>query len=319
MELRQLRYLIGIIDYGSFSKASAQLHVAQPALSQQIAHLEIELHAPLLIRTSQGVTPTEAGKQLYRQAQQILRQVEQVRADALRSGGGSQIVGTVSLGLPTSTMTVLALPLLREARAALPGLRLNLIESLSGHLLELLLNQRIDCAILFRDTPLKGISVETIAEEDLYAVSSDASTENQPIHLRELSGVALAIPSRPHGMRELVEETFRSHALALNVVAEVDSLPTLRSIAASGFATVILPQSALVEPSAEGRVCARPIIEPVITRPLSLCRPQGAPRERAADAVVALVKQAVSNLIKTGRWSGARLRGANSKTLTSAM
>ena len=49
MELRQLRYLIGIIDFGSFSKASAQLHVAQPALSQQIAHLEIELRSILLI------------------------------------------------------------------------------------------------------------------------------------------------------------------------------------------------------------------------------------------------------------------------------
>jgi LysR family transcriptional regulator, nitrogen assimilation regulatory protein len=61
LELRQLRYLIGIIDYGSFSKASAQLHVAQPALSQQIAHLEIELHCALLVRTSQGVVPTEAG------------------------------------------------------------------------------------------------------------------------------------------------------------------------------------------------------------------------------------------------------------------
>lgn len=308
MELRQLRYLIGIIDYGSFSKASAQLHVAQPALSQQIAHLEIELRTPLLTRTSQGVTPTEAGKQLYRHAQQILRKVEQAKMDALGSEAGKQLVGTVSLGLPTSTMTILALPLLEEVRASLPGVRLKLIESLSGHLLELLLNQRIDRAILFREGRTKGISIETIAEEDLYLVSADTSTENQPIHLRDLSGVPLALPGRPHGMRELVDTFFREHDLTLNIVAEVDSLPTLRSIAASGFATVILPQSALVEPSAEGRMCARLITDPVITRPLSLCRAQGASAEPAVDAVVDCVKQVVSDLIASGRWEGARAR-----------
>jgi LysR family nitrogen assimilation transcriptional regulator len=310
MELRQLRYLIGIIDYGSFSKASAQLRVAQPALSQQIAHLEMELHAPLLIRTSQGVTPTDAGRQLYKNAQQILRQVEQAKADALGSSMGKQIVGTVTLGLPTSTGTILALRLLEEVRAALPGVRVRLIESLSGHLLELLLNQRIDCTILFRDAPTKGISIETIAEEDLYAASSDASTDNQPIPFRELSGVPLAVPSRPHGMRELVDSHFREHGLTLNIVAEVDSLPTLRGIAASGFATVILPQSALVEPSAEGRVYARPIVKPVITRPLSVCRARGASRERAADAVVDCLIQVVSDLISAGRWQGARVRKA---------
>jgi len=312
MELRQLRYLIGIIDYGSFSKASAQLHVAQPALSQQIAHLEIELRCPLLIRTAQGVTPTEAGLQLYRHARTILRQVEQARADALGGAIGKQLVGTVSLGLPTSASTILALPLLEQMRGVLPGVRLKIVEGLSGHLLELLLNNRIDCAIQFRDTLAKGISVEPIVEEDLFAVSSDAATENQPIHLRELSGVPLAAPGLPHSMREFIERTFKSQGLTLNIIAEVDSLSTLRGIAASGFATVILPQSALVEPSAEGRLSSRLIVEPVMTRPLALCRPQGTTADRATEAVVDLLKQVAGDLIKSRRWSGARLIGAPS-------
>jgi LysR family nitrogen assimilation transcriptional regulator len=310
MELRQLRYLIGIIDYGSFSKASAQLHIAQPALSQQIAHLEIELRCPLLIRTAQGVTPTEAGFQFYRHAQAILRQVDQARADALGGAVGKQLMGTVSLGLPTSTSTILALPLLQQVRTVLPGVRLKILEGLSGHLLELLLNNRIDCAIQFRDTPAKGISVEPIVEEDLYAVSSDVATENQPIHLRELSGVPQALPGRPHGMREFIESTFKTHNLNLNIIAEVDSLSTLRGIAASGFATVILPQSALVELSAEGRLSSRLIVEPVLTRPLALCRPQGTPADRVSEAVVDILKQVAADLIKSRRWSGARLIGA---------
>jgi LysR family transcriptional regulator, nitrogen assimilation regulatory protein len=307
MELRQLRYLIGIIDFGSFSKASAQLHVAQPALSQQIAHLEIELRSILLIRSAQGITPTEAGLQLYRHAQVILRQVDQARADALGGSTGKHLVGTVSLGLPTSASTILALPLLRQVHALLPGVRLKIIESLSGHLLELLLNNRIDSAILFRETPSKGISIDAVLEEDLYAVSSDAAMANQPIHLSELSGVPLAMPGQPHAMRELIDRTFLANGIALNVIAEVDSLSALRGIAASGFATVILPQSALAEPSAEGRLCARLIVEPKISRPLSLCRPKGNPSDRATEAVIDILKQVVGELIRSGRWSGARL------------
>jgi LysR family transcriptional regulator, nitrogen assimilation regulatory protein len=303
LELRQLRYLIGIIDYGSFSKASAQLHVAQPALSQQIAHLEIELHCALLVRTSQGVVPTEAGLRLYRHAQTILRQVAQARTEAL---GEKELAGSATLGLPTSAMTILALPLLHHAQAVLPDVRLKLVESLSGHLLEMLLNGRLDCAILFRDTAAKGITVEKIAEEDLYEVSATAN-ESSEVSLKELANVPHAIPSHPHRMRDIVEEVFRSHGVPLNIVAEVDSLPTLRGIAASGFANVILPQSALVEPSAEGRFYARLIVDPVITRPLALCRPQGISQERVVDAVADCLKQVLAGLIKSGRWQGARL------------
>jgi LysR family nitrogen assimilation transcriptional regulator len=53
--LRQLRYFVAIVDCGSLSKAAEQLHIAQPALSQQMAGLETELKAQLLLRSSQGV------------------------------------------------------------------------------------------------------------------------------------------------------------------------------------------------------------------------------------------------------------------------
>ena len=62
MELRQLRYFVGIHEAGSLLKASTRLHVAQPALGQQMAALEAEVGARLLHRSSRGVTLTEAGK-----------------------------------------------------------------------------------------------------------------------------------------------------------------------------------------------------------------------------------------------------------------
>ena len=78
MQLRHLRYFVGIVDAGSFSRAAESIHVAQPALSQQIAELERELGVTLFVRSARGVQPTPAGKALYNEAQQILRRTEQL-------------------------------------------------------------------------------------------------------------------------------------------------------------------------------------------------------------------------------------------------
>ena len=89
MNLRRLQYFVKIVDIGSLTQAADILHVAQPALSQQLATLEGEVRQQLLVRTKRGVTPTEAGKVLYRHAQLILRQCEQAQVDMNAAGQGS--------------------------------------------------------------------------------------------------------------------------------------------------------------------------------------------------------------------------------------
>jgi len=72
---------VKIVDVGSLTQAADVLHVAQPALSQQVATLEAEVHQRLLVRSKLGVVPTQAGRVLYRHAQLILRQCEQAQLD----------------------------------------------------------------------------------------------------------------------------------------------------------------------------------------------------------------------------------------------
>ena len=78
MKLRQLRYFVTIVDAGSFSRAAQVAHVAQPALSQQIADLEDQLGVSLLQRSARGVNATAAGERLYVEASAILRRVERL-------------------------------------------------------------------------------------------------------------------------------------------------------------------------------------------------------------------------------------------------
>ncbi len=84
MDLRQLRYFAQIVESGSLSKASRQLFIAQPALSQQLAKLEGEIGKPLLTRSSKGVAPTENGLALYHHARFMLRQLDPPRQNSCR-------------------------------------------------------------------------------------------------------------------------------------------------------------------------------------------------------------------------------------------
>ena len=75
MDLRQLEYFVQVADHGSFTRASAYLRIAQPALSRQVRSLEIELRQSLMKRNGRGVTLTEAGQRLLAHARGILQQV----------------------------------------------------------------------------------------------------------------------------------------------------------------------------------------------------------------------------------------------------
>jgi LysR family transcriptional regulator, nitrogen assimilation regulatory protein len=79
MELRQLRYLVGISEAGSLLKASRVLRIAQPALGQQMAALEAELGTTLFVRSSRGMSLTEAGRKLVEHAHIVLADVERAR------------------------------------------------------------------------------------------------------------------------------------------------------------------------------------------------------------------------------------------------
>lgn len=120
MNLRRLKYFVKIVDIGSLTQAAEVLHIAQPALSQQVATLEGEMDQQLLIRTKRGVTPTEAGKILYTHARTILRQCEQ--AQLAVNNVGQTLRGQVSIGLaPGTAASAITMPLLQTVRNELPG------------------------------------------------------------------------------------------------------------------------------------------------------------------------------------------------------
>src|SRR2546423_10695790 len=106
MEIHQLRYFVAVADEGSFSRAAAREHVAQPSLSQQIQKLEAEMDQRLFDRLPRSIVVTEAGKCLLEYARKILAEIADARRclDELKR----DIVGRLSVGaIPTIAPYVL--------------------------------------------------------------------------------------------------------------------------------------------------------------------------------------------------------------------
>src|SRR4051812_27913395 len=111
MEIRQVEYVVGVVDAGTFTAAAAALHVAQPSLSQGIARLEAELGTALFHRVGRGAVLSAAGGGFAAPARRVLRGA---RGRALFHGGGR---GAVLSGAGEA-FVARARRMLREARLA---------------------------------------------------------------------------------------------------------------------------------------------------------------------------------------------------------
>lgn len=307
MELRQLRYYVAIVDHGSLSRAALVLHVAQPALTQQLRQLEDELGVQLLHRSAQGVLTTDAGKVFYEHALAILKQVADAQAAVIQSA--ERPSGSVTLGLPHSISGALALPLLTAIRQRYPEITLQLTEEITGNLAEQLRAGRLNLAVLFDDGQLGGFTATPLAEEELrFICRADAplAQDRDSLALREALDTTLILPGLQHGVRPRIESIARAAGLVARDVIEINSIAILKSAILAGMGATLLPVAPVQAEVERGAMRALAIHDPAISRTVVLCTSRNIPLTNAAAAVSRLVSQVARALCDSGDWIGAR-------------
>jgi DNA-binding transcriptional LysR family regulator len=126
MELRHLRYFAAVVQWKSYREASRRIHVAQPAISQTIAHLEEELGLKLFSRAKRRAQLTPEGDVFYVEAVRTLEQAELAVETARRAASGE--IGRLSVGFLGSATSVFLPELVRKFKATYPGVKLTLQE-----------------------------------------------------------------------------------------------------------------------------------------------------------------------------------------------
>src|SRR5437879_5296920 len=150
MELRHLRYFLAVGEALNFTKAAAQLRVAQPALSRQVQDLEDEIGVDLLRRSPRGVTLTAEGKLFLEEARELLKRadesVEKVRALARGE------YGELRVGYAPSPAAEILPPGPAAFQIAVPRVKLLLHDLSSDELISGLRNATLEVAIMVQPT-----------------------------------------------------------------------------------------------------------------------------------------------------------------------
>lgn len=306
MELRQLRYFVKIAEMGSMSRASRTLHISQPSLSHQIAQLEDELGKPLLIRTPSGVAVTVEGEAFYREAIQVLRQLDRLPDVVNRLQAG--LVGRVSIAMVHTQALQYALPLILKLRTTHPGVELEVFENTSSDALQGIASTRRELGILVNEEHAALLDSEAILEEELFLMSHpDHAPAGDSITLAEVIRLPLALPSPGEvhwgslidGLtaRETGTEGSR-HRHSGVIIA--NSVGIFRQAVLAGIAHALQPWGVLRDDVLQGRVKATPV-QPALTRKVFLSSARGANLSQAALAVRQVLLAVIQEQLVLGK------------------
>lgn len=168
MNLRRLKYFIKIVDVGSLTQAADILHIAQPALSQQLATLEERSRsAAINSYQTRGHANQRRKNSLYPRSGDSAP----MRAGAKRHRRcRPALSGQVSVGLaPGTAAQLLAIPLLTEVQRQHPGIVLYFNENFGTTLSELIMSGRMDMAVIYGDRDIHGLRFLPLMKEELFS------------------------------------------------------------------------------------------------------------------------------------------------------
>jgi LysR family transcriptional regulator, transcription activator of glutamate synthase operon len=287
MELRQLRYLDAVARRRSFTHAALDLHIAQSALSQQVARLERELGVELLRRTTRRVEVTEAGELVLARARRALPEVDGVRADldALRG----LVRGTLRLGGVPPVGPVHPAAMIAEFSRAHPGVAITVREDVAFTLLAQLRDGDLDLVTAMIDPEAQdGLEGVRLFEEELVLIAPPAHplARAKRVRVERLAGEALVTYSAGSALRDALVALVPDR----RVVAEANDLETIRELTARGLGVTLMPRSVVT--SHAGRLAIRSL-SPRQTVPVSLVWRAG---ERPTPAAQAFREHVLSTM-----------------------
>ena len=211
MQYRHLHYFVSVVEAGSFSRAASTIHVAQPALSQQIAQLEEQLGVSLLLRSARGVRPTAAGEVLYREASSILRRLQQLPG-IVRTGAGPA-KGIVRLGMSSTFLTTAPMAFMEQCKISLPDVVLRMAVSDSPTIKRRVSEHELDLGLVLEDEFAPTFARTPLFRQRLFLIRHRAASKGTPVQLADLASMPLVLPPAPNMTRTALDQAFAAARL----------------------------------------------------------------------------------------------------------
>ncbi|RDV00631.1 LysR family transcriptional regulator [Trinickia dinghuensis] len=287
LNLREIRAFVTVADAGNFTRAAAQLHLSQPALTVQIRRLEENVGARLFDRNSRSVALTQTGRELLPLLRRSLDDMERVLRDARALGEG--VSGTVRLAcLPTFAASVLP-DLIRTFREHVPRAGFQIRDAVASTVVELVRNEEADIGVTGGDVIDASLEVLHSGSDRLVVVcpKTHPLARKKRIAVVDLARSPLVLTASGTSVRTVVDTALAAAGCTLEVACEPTYMMTAVAMVRGGLGVTILPATAR-EVLAEPDLVARPIDDPAFVRATALVKKRGRTLPRITEAFIEL-------------------------------
>ncbi|MBI2260596.1 MAG: LysR family transcriptional regulator [Caulobacterales bacterium] len=306
MILRGWRYFLKVAETGNLTRAAAQLHMTQPALSRHLKQLEEEMGVELLMRHGRGVRLTEAGALFVEQARDIL-----ARADTLADILHAREVrpsGQLAIGMPLSWSSLITTPLIVAYRKKYPSVTLRLLEGTTDSLRQGLKRREIQAAVVTMVERDPEVELRHLVSDGAYFIGPPDSTvvKDGQLDLKALIGQPLVLLSHTTNVRRELERVLAQARLSTDMVLEVNTLSLLNFVE-QGVGCSVLPACAVAGFN-RGRHLKVSLIDG-FRSDWALASLRGHPGTAALKAFEDMMNDIIADLIERGDWPSARIAG----------
>lgn len=304
MILRSWRYFLKVAETGNLTRAAAELHMTQPALSRHLKQLEEEMGVELLMRHGRGVRLTDAGALFVEQANDILARTDGL-ADILHARE-ARPSGQLSIGMPLSWAGLVTTPLIIAFRKTYPSVTIRLVEGTTDLLRQSLKSREIQAAVVTMVERDPEVEIRHLVSDGAYLIGPSDSTvvRGGKLDLKALTGQPLVLLSHTANVRRELERALDLVRLHSDMVLEVNTLALLNYVE-QGVGYSMLPACAVAGFNRRHRLKIGLIDG--FRSDWALATLRGHPGTAALNAFEAMLDETLCNLVTNGAWPSAQL------------
>lgn len=300
MNLRDLRYAVAVADRGHFGRAAVACNISQPTLSGQILKLEEELQVKIFERTGKSVRPTRIGNEILTLARQAVAAANDIQATALASR--DPLAGEIRFGVIPTLAPYLLAGILKFAEHELPAAPLVLVEEMTHHLLDHLLDGELDAALIATDPHDERLVSSPVFDDPFLLAMAPTNRlyARESIAIADIKEENLLLLSEGHCLRDQALELFGSIAPeSVGGDVRASSLETLLHLTAAGYGVTFVPRLSWEGREwATDRLVVRPISDARARRRVHMVWRRGLPRSVSIEVLTRVVRDSAPDCVE---------------------
>jgi len=248
MDIHQLKVFASVFRHRSFSKASEELYLTQPTISNHVKSLEEELECKLFDRLGRTIIPTKEADVLYTYSKEIIEKAEDLKE--LISRFQKELKGRIIIGASTIPGTYLLPKLMTDFHKQFPSLSFQINIADSRSIVQSILNHEILLGIVGVKIEDNNITYVPFIDDELIVIASPDLGETGEMQINDLVKLPFIMREEGSGTRKVTEQIFKSKGITfstLNVAGIFGSTDAVKQAVKAGLGIAILSRFAVVD------------------------------------------------------------------------